>query len=242
MPTPFRLRPLHDTIERLVTLEGNVRPRWDEIGGMPIPLDFGDPAAEQGRARELGLCDLSALARLVVKGPQAGRFLQSQGLPVPEEILDVLSWDGGGLVARTGGSEFLVEDGFYRQFVARLEQSLGPGRDGVYRAVRQDAVLGLSGRRGAEALRHVCGYDFAPSRPGGPLVMTRIAGASCLVLHRELNRIPVFELSTDGTLGVYLWKVLLEIVQELSGEAVGLAAIYPELADPNRNLTAREQA
>jgi hypothetical protein len=163
-------------------------------------------------------------------------------MPVPAGILDVLPCHGGGLVARTGGSEFLVEDGFDRPRVAHLEQTLGPGGDGVYRMVRQDAVVGLSGRRGVEALRHVCGYDFAPSRPGGPLVMTRVAGTSCLVLHRELNRIPVFELSTDGTLGVYLWEVLLEIVQELGGEAVGLAVFYPELADPNRNLTARAQA
>jgi sarcosine oxidase subunit gamma len=229
MPTAIRVSPMHETIEAIARAAGGARSRWGELDGMPVALDFGSPESELVRARELGLCDASALPRLVVKGPQAANFLRSQGLPVPEAILAVSTCDGGGVVARTGGSEFLLEDSVSRPFVAPLEQTLGPGGNGVYRVVRQDAVVALSGRRGVEVLRQVCGYDFVPSRPGAPLVMTRVAGVSCLVLHRERNGIPVFQLSTDGTLGVYLWGILFDVVRELGGDAVGLATLYPAL-------------
>jgi hypothetical protein len=60
--------------------------------------------------------------------------------------------------------------------------------------------------------------------------MTRAAGVSCTVLARLLGGRRVFEISTEGTLGAYLWHVLEEIVGELGGGPVGLASLYPELA------------
>ncbi len=182
---------------------------------MPIPRDFGAPAAEQARAQTLALCDVSALNRGVYKGPKAAEFLLSQGVRVPEEIYSCLSLPGGGLIARTGGAEFFLEDGTQGDTLARLDAAFGKGLPRVTRVLRQDAALLLAGSQATEILAQTCGYDFRPRDPR--LVMTRIAGVSCSVLPRDLNGLAVFQIWLDGSYGIYLWETLHGIVAELGG-------------------------
>jgi sarcosine oxidase subunit gamma len=220
MDIPARLSPVHDELQHL-------HPCWGEIHGMPAALDFGDRTAEQDRARRLGLCDVSPLPRLEVKGPNAAAFLESHHIAVPPEIFDVLPWGSGGVIARTGGAAFLLEDGPQGSLVAILAEELDSAGPGVYPAPRADAALLLSGTRAADVLLQTCGYDFR--RPGPKLVMTRVAGVSASVLHRTINNIGAYQLWVDGTFGVSLWETLLEIVRELGGDAAGLSAFFPEL-------------
>src|SRR5258707_12843492 len=100
---PLRLSPIH---EQLVQLQ----PRWSTLAEMPVPADFGDPTKEQKLAATLGLCDVSAFDRIVVKGPGAAEFLVSQGLWVPDQVYSHQPQADGALVVRTGGTEFFVED------------------------------------------------------------------------------------------------------------------------------------
>ena len=108
---------------------------------------------------------------------------------------------------------------------------LDSGGSGAYRVVRQDASILLSGSRAAEVFLQTCGYDFR--KPGDRLVMTRVAGVSCSILHRTINRLGTFQLWMDGSFGAYLWKTLLEIARELGGRPVGLACFFPELVAAN---------
>lgn len=189
---------------------------------MPVPLHFGEPAKELLIARVLGLADASFLPRVVVKGPQAAEFLESQQVPIPGELFGVLPLAGGGVIARTGGSEFFLEDGVQGDTVARVEAALDAGQPGAYRVLRQDAALILSGSRAGELFRHVSSYDFLSNEETG-LVFTQVANVSCSVLPCELQGIPAFRLWTDGTFGIYIWHTLLEVARELGGDAVGTA-------------------
>jgi sarcosine oxidase subunit gamma len=220
MDIPARLSPVHDEFQHL-------RPCWGEIDGMPAALDFGDRTAEQDRARMLGLCDVSALPRLEVKGPNAAAFLESHHIALPSESFHVLPLGSGGVIARTGDAAFFLEEGPQGSLVARLAEALDSSGLGVYPAPRADAALLLSGTRSADVLLQTCGYDFR--RPGPKLVMTRVAGVSASVLHRTINKVGAYQLWVDGTFGAYLWETLLEIVRELGGDAVGLSAFFPEL-------------
>src|SRR5262249_11243393 len=92
---------------------------------------------------------------------------------------------------------------------------------GVYRVLRQDASLLLSGSQATEVLLETCGYDFREASP--KVVMTRVAVVSCSILPRTLNGFSVFQLWLDGTYGFYLWETLLPIVRELGGSPVGIA-------------------
>ena len=199
---------------------------------MPVPLHLDQPAKERELAQTLALADASFLPRIVLKGPGAASYLQSLGIPIPESILKVAPLENGGLIARTGGSEFFLESapvGWDSSPVLSPDgtgvPSYGPG---VYPVLRQDASLILSGSRAGELFRHVSSYDFT-TEPHEDLIFTPIAGVSCSLLRQTINGFPAFRLWTDGTYGLYIWHTLLEIAKELGGGTVGAAVFFPEL-------------
>jgi sarcosine oxidase subunit gamma len=213
---------------------------------MPVALTFAGRTLEQeqGLARALGLCDVSAFHRSVIKGPSAASFLEASGLAqaLPAEVFGVLPLKSGGLIARTGRAEFFLEDapgeGGRPSVVAQVTESLSSSpQPGVYTALRQDASFLLSGDHTPAVLRQTCGFDFR--QPGfGPtpspdqatvMVMTRVAGVSTWVLHRAIKGNPVYQLWIDGTYGPYLWETLLKVTRESDGDAVGLSVFFPGL-------------
>src|SRR5579863_1389729 len=197
---PARLSPVHHALEQLY-------PNWGEVAGMPVQLDFGDRAGEAIQAQTLALCDVSALPRLTLKGPEVTAFLEGQGLPAPAEIYAWRSLEGGGLICRTGTTEVFVEEGVEGGPLDWLGRVLGAGRQGVYRVLRQDVSLLLCGSQAEEVLVQTCGYDL---RQGvAKLVMTRIADVSCALLQRDLDGLAAYQLWADGSYGLYLWETLL---------------------------------
>ncbi len=236
--TPTRLSPVHDQLDHL-------NPRWGALDGMPVALTFGGRTVEQeqGLARRLGLCDVSALHRTVIKGPGAASFLEAREIAqaLPAEVLRVLPLKSGGLIARTGRTEFFLEDapagGGRPNVVAPLTEALlNDPQPGVYTALRQDASFLLSGDEAPAVLLQTCGFDFR--QPGfGPspspdqatvMVMTRVAGVSAWVVHRAIHGNAAYQLWADGTLGPYLWETLLKVARESDGDAVGLSVFFPE--------------
>lgn len=216
-----RLSPVHDALAQHAA-------RWGQIDGMQVALDFGNPAREAEQARSLGLADLSALPRVVYKGPSVETFLLSHCASLPEQVYDVVEQAPGGLLARTGGKEYFVEDHFGTQLVGRLDQAWNEHPNGVYRVLRQDACLLLVGSRVNEVLSQTCSFDFR--RPGQKVVMTRIAGTSCMMLWRTLGNLSGFQIWVDGTMGMYLWETLDDILRELGAGPVGLACLIPALS------------
>jgi glycine cleavage system aminomethyltransferase T len=95
----IRTSPLYDSLRRL-------DPTWGELNGMATARNLATRASAA-----LQLADLSALRRTGLKGSAAVSWLQSRNVPVPSHANTWTSLDGGGLVARLGRSEFLLEDG-----------------------------------------------------------------------------------------------------------------------------------
>ena len=77
---------------------------WGHAGRTPVALHFGDPDAETTAARTLGLCDVSALPKLGVKGKKADAWLKERGVEVPADIYAVRSLGVDGIIARIGGN------------------------------------------------------------------------------------------------------------------------------------------
>jgi sarcosine oxidase, subunit gamma len=217
--------PLHEALQKEYP-----RAKWGESGNMSVPLHLDDPTKETELAKTLALADASFLPRTVLKGPAAASYLQSLGIPIPESILKVGLLERGGIIARTGGSEFFLESGIVGWPSQAVQDGLGSPsyKDGVYSVLRQDASLVISGSRAGEMFRHVSSYDFI-GEVHNDIVFTPIAGVSCSVLRTKLNGIPAFRLWTDGTYGLYIWHTLLEVAKELEGGAVGAAVFYSEL-------------
>jgi sarcosine oxidase subunit gamma len=226
---PKRLSPIHDALAHL-------SPTWGEHADMPVALRFAE--TDRATAEKLGLADLSALPRITFKGPGAEAMLRGLGLPIPQGIFDASILDDGSISARTGGSEFFLEDGIGSTRVAQALASLKATPTGVYPVHRGDACFFLSGGLVSEVMAQTCGVDFrrpAPGIPGilgtpGKLIYSRVAGVSCSILARQLGNISGLQLWMDGTYGVYLWETLLGIASELGGGPVGLSVFFASLS------------
>jgi sarcosine oxidase subunit gamma len=199
---------------------------------MRVPLRFGDAIAETATAHALGFCDVTALPRVGIKGPAAAAWLAgTAGLPAPGEIYQALPIPGGGLVARVGGDEFLIEDGVRGNAVTHLDATLAEAPvPGLYRVPRQDAAVLLTGSNAPAALAEVCAVDFRKPQPR--LVYTRVAGVSCGLHARTLAGLHAFQLWIPPSYGEYLFETLLQVVRDHGGGAIGMTILFPELGDP----------
>jgi sarcosine oxidase subunit gamma len=192
---------------------------------MQVPIRFGDVAKESRLQAELSLCDVSCLPKMGVKGPEALAWLGQAGTSVPDSLYGVRPLGEGGLAIRTDRQEVFLEDAFGGRRVSQLESALQTHPPGVYLVRRQDASFALTGARSNAVLRETCGVDF--SQPVNGVVMTRVAGVSCMVLPLQSAEVPVFRFWLDPSYGRYLWDALLEIVRDHGGDAAGLEVIFP---------------
>ena len=221
----IRRSPVHDRLEEL-------NPEWVEIHSMKVPLRFKDSASEKRLKTELSLCDFSCLPKVSLKGPESLTWLAQAGIPVPENVYGCRSSADGGLVIRTDRQEVFLEDGPASQRVSEIERELSSHSVGVHLVRRQDASFQLTGIQSNGVLRETCGVDF--SQPPDAVVMTRVAGVSCMVLPLQAKGAPAFRFWLDASYGPYLWDALLEIVREFGGDAIGLDTFIPRSDMPTQ--------
>lgn len=209
----LRQSPLHMATATL-------QPEWGECYDMPTALQFDH--ADSQRMAVLGIADLSCLPRHGLKGPGCVDWLLAQGMVMP----DVNSWAplaGGGLIARLGKTEFMLEDGFGGNVVQYLQTQLADRSPGVYPVLRQDAALVLTGTIVQQLLRQTCSFNFMTlALESRPLVLTTMVGVAVTLLPQTTADGVVYRIWCDGTFGEYLWDTLLGIAKELNGGAVGL--------------------
>ena len=221
MTAPTRVSPIQHVLERH-------RPEWRECGDARIAWRYDSADANDAAARTLGLCDLSPLAKLGLKGPNASAWLQEQGAPLPASVFESLHIDqdngDGGLIVRLGSDEFFLESGLRGDLLAQLDANLGRGRPGVVRVERQEATFLLTGSRALEVLAQTCGINFREV-PSNRLVMTRVAGVNCSVLPEEADDFSRYRLWVDPTYAIALWDSVEQISRELGGQLVGASAI-----------------
>lgn len=212
MKAPVRTNPLLEAMG----LHGPAA--WTHRADMQTVERFNEGDAQ--RACVLGVLDVSWLRRAGCKGPQAAAWLAQLGLPVPPIPNSWLPMPPGGLVARLGRSEFLIEDAPDGRTCARIEAE--PCAPGVYPVLHQDASLLLQGRRLHDLLLQTCSLNFAELDPAQrPVVLTSMAGVAITALPFAAAGVPSVRLWCDGTYGAYLWQTLVSIAEELGGGPVG---------------------
>lgn len=197
-------------------------PAWSVVENMQIVERFG--ANDEARARSAGITDVSHLYRMGFKGQGVAAWLAEQGMPVPQLPNTWAPLANGGIVARLGLTEYLIEDGISGRTSAKLAHREPALR--VYPVLRQDLALVLCGEAIGELLLQTCNVNFrALDLATRPVVLTSMAGVAVTVLPGERLGRPYYRLWADGTYGVYLWETLAGIAAELGGGPVGLAVI-----------------
>lgn len=218
MPEPLlRRTPIQHLLEPL-------KPVWLPDSRLPIVLRYRSLDQEQATMRKLGLCDLSGLSRLGLKGAAAASWLTEQGIPIPEQVYASEHLSDGGCVVRLGVSEFLLESGLQDEIIPALDACLTSRGNQLIRVERQDASFLLIGSHALEVLSQTSGVNFREVS-NGIWVFTRLAGVNCGILSDLVNGLPTYRLLFDSSYAVYLWETLVEIVGDLEGAAIGVEAL-----------------
>lgn len=221
MNTPLRLSPIHNSLQ---SLNGS----WRDINGMPSLVTLPD---HQQYVTRLGIADLSFLTRFGVKGANAAEWLANHGLPIADYPNTWHSLPQGGIIARLGLTEFLIEDSVGSTIAPRLVAACHSPPVKVYPVLRQDLALGLVGDRVDELLRQTCSFNFqALSFSARPVVLTSMVGVAVTVIPGERNRQPFYRIWCDGTFGPYLWQTLIEIATELGGGATSAEQAWLQIS------------
>jgi sarcosine oxidase subunit gamma len=213
---PLRNSPLHNVIATL-------QPEWGVYNDMPTALQFDH--GDSQRMAALGIVDMSCLWRCGLKGPHSMAWLTAQGIAVPA----VNRWAplaDGGFVARLGNMEFLLEDGLTGTTAQHVQSLLVDLPHGVYPVLRQDAAIVLTGMALQPLLRQTCSFNFMTlDAANRPLVLTTMVGVPVTILPQETSDGVHYRIWCDGTYGEYLWRMLLDIANELDGGTAGLNSI-----------------
>jgi sarcosine oxidase, subunit gamma len=164
--------------------------------------------------QSLSITNVSTLKRYGVKGPEATKWLANYGVAVPAKANTwVLSGDA--IVMRLGISEFLIEDQEGGETCSQLAADTLRVA-GVYKVPRVDASYILAGSDVLNLLSEICTLDLSESAlQEDDVIMTQIAGISATVLRQTINNEIVYRLWCDGTYGVYMKHILLEIAAEI---------------------------
>jgi len=163
-------------------------------------------------AADLTLTDRSLqTARWGCKGPSAPQWLAEHGLPVPPAYNRYCELATGGLVARLGVTEFLIEADSAALGLLQ-DAALPAGRvHGLYPVLRQDAALQLEGPALHTLLRQVCSIDLqARENPPDAVFLTTMVGVGVTLLWRG----DALLLWADGTMGSYLWDALADVARD----------------------------
>ena len=213
--------PIHEALD----LRGA---KWRSIDGIDIAVRIQDDETEQDAMKSLGVCDLSGLRKLGVKGRDAERWLEGEGIDVPHTVFESRPISEGGIVVRFGTDEFFLEDEIGNATVSALTEQVDSHGGQVFRVEHQEVTFLLTGSRSLEVLAQTCGINFSVMAPR-QAVFTRVAGVSCGVFPDSVGEIPTYRIWVDPSFAVYLWEVLVEICESLDGSVIGAACIYPEL-------------
>ena len=221
MTTPTQRSPLFAELERL-------GPTWQTVAGQRFAVHLAHGAQDESVVRQLAICDISGIPSWTVKGAGAERWLGKHDVHVPSQINSTFT--EGCRVIRTGNDEFLVEQIPNSQSLTRVADWVIPAgkqTDDVMIYQRQDAVLMLIGVQARDVLSQTCGINWA-NVDDETLVMTRVAGVNCGIMHLPRHDCPRFQLRFDGTYAIYLWKQLVAICSELGGQVAGVELVCPE--------------
>lgn len=199
-----------------------------KFGGGAYGVRVGTAEEDLRTLEMLGLCDLSGLHKLGVKGPEAEMWLTSVGLDVPGDVFASDPLPDGGVIVRLGSDEFFLEDNISNSTLSAFAARIDAHQGRLFRVEHQEATFLLTGRRAWEALAQTCGVNFADVKPRH-VAFTRVAGVGCGVYPDTLRDVPTYRLWVEPSYAVYLWETLAEICRSLDGGEIGAGCIYSEL-------------
>ena len=205
---------------------------FEELNGAAAAMRYGgDAATEAAQARSLGLSDISALPRTGFKGWNMAAWLKGQGAEMAEASNQVTPQADGTRIARLAPGEALLL-GDYQGNGPLIEKTDSAwsmeNADGCFHVPRAETNfwLALSGAHAPALFAKICAVDLRPEAAAAHrVVQTNVARLNAIIIRSDIAEVPVFDLLSDIASAVYLWRALIDAMDEFGGKPVGLAAL-----------------
>ena len=200
-----------------------------------VPMHYGSPDSELGRAQKMAIADLSGLPRTGFKGAGTVDWLQGQGLNIGADSNMAYRQEGGALAARLAPNEIFLIDSLDATgaLIDKLNTAWSWGKEKPRKLIgypmpRQDshAWFMITGSAAPEMFAKICGVDLRPHKfKPGQIAQTSLAKMSGIVIRDDRGAIPAFHLLADVASAEYLWGAVLDAMSEFGGAPVGLQAL-----------------
>jgi sarcosine oxidase, subunit gamma len=175
----------------------------------------------------VSVVDLSMVERFGVRGPGAIAWLQSHSIPVPEVANSWVRLPDGGLIARLGIYEFLLEDTMGGSTLLNRLRRSGPLPDRVYPVTRSHGAIVLWGEAAPEVLAQACWTNGWRLEMGEQrVVVLNVGGVSVTLAMAEHQGLPFYYLWFDQPCGAYLCNLLVELAEGVGGCEVGMEKLF----------------
>ncbi|HLJ96743.1 MAG TPA: hypothetical protein VKU02_26455 [Gemmataceae bacterium] len=202
--------------------------RFVERDGWQVAVSYSDTAHEVAAARAgLGLADLSAFAKISVRGGSLAQKLREEGSSLGPHRVAALDVGTRALACRLTEDHWLFlalttnAASLHAWFDARNRESPNSQQD-----VRSSyALFSLLGSSTEKALRCLTALDLNSSAfPGGSCAETSLAGVHAVLIHPPEIALGEVLIAVAWDLGEYIWEQLLEAGRSHGIAPVGLDA------------------
>lgn len=206
----------------------NLKARNDQ----QVVARYDTPSKEQESARQLGLVDLSCLARIGFKGADTREWLAQFELSLPERPNQAAlsGIESGVLVASLSDTEFLIMDSIARPAPVLNQTRTGWSMDNepktyLLERLHSHAWFSICGEHAAEMFSKLCAIDLRLHRFANlSVAQTSVARSNSIVIRCDQGNTPNFHLLFDLSLAEYMWNCLMDAMQEFEGRAIGHTA------------------
>jgi sarcosine oxidase subunit gamma len=205
------------------------------INNGAVPMHYGSPDSELGRAQKMAIADLSGLPRTGFKGTGTVEWLQAQGLSIGADSNMAYRQEGGALAARLAPTEIFLIDGLDATgaLIDRLNAAWAWGTEKPRKLIgypmpRQDshAWFMITGQHAPDMFAKICGVDLRLHKFAvGQIAQTSIAKMSGIIIRTDLGTTPAYHLLADIASADYLWPAVQDAMKEFNGGPVGLNAL-----------------
>lgn len=189
----------------------------------PVQVLAGWEVSARRSTAALTLTDCTPLAKVQVKGPEAGAVAAALGVAHLAARRD----DQGALVVGSGPGEWLVlaPPGSAPQVTSRLKARLSAVDEfwSVVELTHARALLRLTGPDSAATLAKVCGIDLSEGvTPNGTAFRSSVARLVTDVVRDDRDDVPSYLLHCETSAGQYLFNALLDAGEEFGIDVDGL--------------------
>jgi sarcosine oxidase, subunit alpha len=224
-PQPKRLSPLHN---RHQTQEA----RFDLRGGWLVPQSYVTSAEENAALQEsVGLLDISAQGKLMLKGNDAGAIVFACFGEAPTKPGDVIVIKSSHIVvAELTPDEYLMltPPGTEKE-IANTLKAESASQDSFVSIIDQTSGLvglSISGQRSTSVMKKLCAISFnTKDFPNLCVAQSSFANVRTTIVHHDQGVTPTFALFADRSYGVYLWDTIQDAGREFGMQPVGWEAI-----------------